>query len=227
MSTLKDKIVVITGGTHGLGKAMALNCHESGAKVVVCARDEVGFDELVKLGILAVKADVTKESDIGNVMKVTLEKLGRVDIWINNAGIWLPHEVIEKTDWTRAHDLMEVNLFGTVYGSKTALMQMRKQGSGCIVNILSTSALEGRATSSAYCASKYAARGFTLSLQEEVEGLKICAIAVYPGGMKTDLFDEERPDNYNEYMEPTYVAGKIVENLEKDEPEKEQIIRRN
>ncbi len=226
MSTLKDKVVVITGGTHGLGKALALNCYESGAKVVVCARDEAGFDELVKLGILTVRADVTKESDLQNVMKVTLAKFGRVDIWINNAGIWLPHEVIEKTDWTRAHDIMEVNLFGTVYGSKTALMQMRKQEGGCIVNILSTSALEGRATSSAYCASKYAARGFTLSLQAEVVDSNIRVIAVYPGGMKTGLFDEKKPDKYSEYMEPSYVAGMIVENLEKDLPEKELIIRR-
>jgi len=224
---LKNKVIVITGGTHGLGKALALLCVEEGSHVIICARNEDKFDGLIHHDILAIKADVTKEGDLQNVMNAAVEKFGRVDVWINNAGIWLPHKPIEEVDWKRAHDLIEVNLFGTVYGSKLALIQMRKQGEGAIVNILSTSALEGRATSSAYSASKYAARGFSLSLTKEVEGTDIKVVSVYPGGMQTDFFDEKRPVNYSEYMESRYVADKIVENLKKNLPEEELIIKRN
>jgi NAD(P)-dependent dehydrogenase (short-subunit alcohol dehydrogenase family) len=195
-----------------------------GANVIVCALDEDGFEELVTAGVIAVKANVTKENEMQHVASVTTEKFGHIDMWINNAGIWLPHTPVEEVDWTRAHDLMEVNLFGTVYGSKVALILMRKQGYGSIVNILSTSALEGRATSSAYCASKFAANGFTKSLRKETEGSGIKVLSVFPGGIKTKLYDEKKPDNYNEYMEPSFVAEKIVENLKKEAPEEELII---
>jgi short-subunit dehydrogenase len=220
---LKDKTIIITGGTRGLGKAMAESFVKEGANVIVCARSEEDLKDLPE-SINGIKADVTKEEEMKNLAEATIEEFGQIDIWINNAGIWLPHTPIEKTDWGRAHDLMEVNFFGTVYGSKVALIQMRKQGYGLIMNILSTSALEGRATSSAYCASKYASDGFTKSLNKEVEGTNIKVIAIYPGGMKTALFNEGKPENYQEYMDPIYVTNKIVENIKKENPEEELII---
>ncbi len=222
---LKGKVIVITGGTKGLGKALSLAFLKNGSKVTVCSRNE---DELKNLrnGIIGIKADVTREEELQKVVDLTKEKFGKLDIWINNAGIWLPHLPIEKTDWKRTHDLIEVNLFGTVYGSKVALAQMRKQGFGSIVNIISTSALEGKINETAYCSSKFAAMGFTKSLMKEVDGKNIRVMAVYPGGMRTDLFNEDMPKNYNEFMNPDYVADKIVENLKKNIPEDELIIRR-
>lgn len=222
---LKNKVVVITGGTKGLGRAMALSFQEEGARVVVCARDEEGFNDLPE-GILAFKADVTKEEELNKLLKYTIEEFGNVDIWVNNAGIWLPHLPVEEVDWVRAHNLMEVNLFGTAYGSKVALTQMRKQGSGIIMNIISTSALEGKINETAYCASKFAAMGFTKSLQKEVDGSGIVVIAVYPGRMKTDLFNECLPENYNECMDPSIVSNKIIENLKKEKIEEELIIQK-
>ncbi|MFA5095478.1 MAG: SDR family oxidoreductase [Candidatus Paceibacterota bacterium] len=222
---LKDKVVVITGGSKGLGKALALCFLKNSSNVVVCSRDENEFKNLEK-GILGIKADVTKENELQNIVNFTEKKFGKLDIWINNAGIWLPHLPIEQTDWKRAHDLIEVNLFGTVYGSKVALVQMRKQGFGLIVNILSTSALEGKINETAYCASKFAAMGFTKSLKKEVDGKNIKVISIYPGGMQTNLFDERKPENYNEFMDPNFVADKIIENLKKETPEEELIIRR-
>lgn len=222
---LKDKVVVITGGTRGLGKSLSLCFLKNGSKVVVCSRKE---DKLKNLenGILGMKADVIKENELENVVKFVKEKFGKLDIWVNNAGIWLPHLPIEKTDWGKAHNLIEVNLFGMVYGSKVALTQMRKQGFGSIVNIISTSALEGKINETAYCSSKFAAMGFTKSLMKEVDGKNIKVLAVYPGGMRTNLFDEDRPEKYNEFMDPSSVADKIVENLKKNVPEDELIIRR-
>lgn len=117
-------------------------------------------------------------------------------------------------------------MFGTIYGSKAALIQMKKQNSGTIVNILSTSALEGRLGSSGYGASKYAALGFTKSLRLEGDESGVKTVAVYPGGMQTHLFDEQRPENYDQYMDPKIVAEKVVANLEQEDPEEELIIKR-
>jgi len=222
---LKNKVVVVTGGTKGLGRALALSFLKEGAHVAICARNE---EELLTTpeGILGIKADVTKERELQNVVEVVSKKFERLDIWVNNAGIWLPHVPVEEVDWKRAHDLMEVNLFGTVYGSKVALAQMRKQDFGSIVNIISTSGLEGKINETAYCASKFAADGFTKSLRKEVDGIKIKVISIYPGAMQTNLFDEKKPENYQEYMDPNYVAEKIIENFKNKNPEEELIIKR-
>jgi len=222
---LKNKVVVITGGSKGLGKALALSFIKEGSKVIVCSNNKKELKTLPE-EIKWVKADVTREGDMEDVIKFTLKKFGGVDIWINNAGIWLPHLPIEQTDWKRAHDLMEVNLFGMVYGSKVALSQMRRQEFGVILNVISTSALEGKINETAYCSSKFAAMGFTKSLRKEIEGTDIKVLSVYPGGMKTNLFDEKKPDNYDEYMEPSFVADKIIENIKKDIPEDELILKR-
>jgi len=226
MKEFQNKTVVITGGTRGLGKALALLFLENKAKVVVCARSEEELKDFPHEGILGIKADVTKESDLQNVVEVVKEKFGHLDFWVNNAGIWLPHASIEETDWNRAHDLIEVNLFGTVYGSKVAFAKMKEQGFGSIINILSASALEGRANSSSYCASKFAAAGFTKSLRKETEGTNIKVFSIYPGKMRTNLFDEKKPEDYENYMEPSFVAEKIMENLKKETPEEELIIKR-
>ncbi|MEX2033389.1 MAG: SDR family oxidoreductase [Candidatus Colwellbacteria bacterium] len=224
---IQDKVVVITGSSKGLGKNLAYAFAKEGAKVVVNARNK---EELVEVAnnikAFPVVADVTKEEEVLALANAAINKYGRIDIWINNAGIWMPHAPIEEMDWKKVHELVEVNLFGTIYGSKAALIQMRKQGFGVIVNIISTSGLQGRPDSSGYCASKFAARGFTESLRREAEDAGIKVIAVYPGGMKTHLFDEKIPDDIDKYMEPEFVADRIIQNLIQDNLEEELIVKR-
>lgn len=224
---LKDKAVVITGSTKGLGKALAEAFVREGAKVVVSSRNESEVNSVAgELGAFGVAADVTKEDDMEKLVGEAAKKFGRVDVWVNNAGIWIPHGPIEELDMARVRQMVDVNLFGTMYATKAILPVMRKQGSGVIVNILSTSALSGRPGSSAYSASKYGATGFTKSLQLEVQGSGVQAIAVYPGGMQTHLFDEKKPEDIGKYMQPSFVADKILENLKAAEPQQELIIRR-
>jgi len=218
---------VITGASRGLGRALAFVFAKEGAKLVLSS---LPSEELKKLGrelkAETFPADVTKENEIKKLADFTIQKFGRIDVWINNAGIWMPHAPIEEMDWGRVHDLVEVNLFGTVYGSKAALVQMEKQQSGAIINIISVSALEGRPYSSGYCASKYAADGFTKSLRLEARSKKIRVFAIYPDKMKTGLYGKEEPVDYGEYMEPDFVARTIVGNLKKENPEEELIIRK-
>ncbi len=224
---LKDKVVVITGSSSGLGKTLAQKFIETDSRVVISSRNSEDLEDVSKeLGVTKFVADVTKEEDIKNLAEFAVLKFGRIDIWVNNAGIWIPHDTFENMDLKRVHDMVEVNLFGTIYGSKYAYLQMKKQQQGVIVNIISTSALTGRAGSSGYCASKYAATGFTKSIQLETSGTGIKIIAVYPGGMQTHLFDEKLPKDIDDYMEPSDVADKIIDNLKKPEPELEMIIKK-
>ena len=225
---LRNKIAVITGSTSGLGKALADLLVKEGAKVVVNGRNAVEANKVAtEIDAIPVIADVANEKEVGALAQKIVDRFGRIDIWINNAGIWLPHGPAEDLDMERVRRMVDVNLFGTMNGSIAALRVMRKQNEGIIVNILSTSALSGRAGSSAYCASKYGATGFTKSIQLEVKGSGIKVIAVYPGGMQTHLFDEKRPDDLNAYMQPSSVAEKIIANLKKSEPEDEMIIKRS
>lgn len=226
---MKNKTIVITGASKGLGASLAELLVVRGAKAVISARDAESLNEVAtKTGAVACVADVTKPEDMIKLAEFAEKTYGPIDIWINNAGIWLPKTSFEDIDMARAHNLIEVNLFGTMYGCRAVIGGMKKRGQGMIVNIVSTSALSGRPGQTAYSSSKYAARGFTDSLREELkeEGSPIKVIGVYPGGIKTHLFDERPPAEIADFMTPESVAEKIITNLELDQPEMEQVIRR-
>jgi short-subunit dehydrogenase len=224
---MEGKVIVITGASRGLGKALGQVLAEKKATVVISSRDRKEIEAMAKeIGATGIACDVTKEKDVIRIAEETVKKFGHIDIWINNAGVWLPHATIEETDMKRAHDVFEVNLFGLAYGSREAVIQMKKQGYGTIVNIISTSALKGRPKSTIYSASKHAAKGFTDSLREELNESGITVIGIYPGGIKTHLFDEKKPDEFGDFMTPEFVADKIVENLLKDNPDTDIILKR-
>lgn len=227
MVSIKNKTVVITGASRGLGKSLAQVLASRGAKLVISGRSVKDLEEVAKdTGAIPFVADITKENDVVNLSQVAIDKFGRIDIWINNAGLWLPKLPAEKTDMKRAHDIMEVNLFGTVYGSREAIKDMKKHGNGMIVNIASTSSLQGRVNQSMYAASKHAVKGFTDSIREELVGNGIMVIGVYPGGIKTDLFNEDKPADFDQFMAPEFVAEKIVTNIEQEKPDLEQVLKR-
>lgn len=222
----KDEIVVITGATSGLGRSLSEIFTKAGAKVVLNGTNQKKLTEVSKeVGGFGVLADISKEKDAANLAKKTIQKFGRIDVWINNAGVWAAHAPVEKLDTKKLRKMIDVNLLGTIYCSKAALIQMQKQKEGVIINILSTSALTGRPGSSGYCASKYGAVGFTKSLALEVKGTKIKVQAIYPGGMQTHLFDEKKPADIDTYMSPDFVAKKIFENFEKKDPAEELIVK--
>ncbi|MBI5530899.1 MAG: SDR family oxidoreductase [Candidatus Doudnabacteria bacterium] len=225
---LKNKVIVITGSSKGLGKGLAKAFIQHGSIVVLNGRNKTELDSAAKeLNCFALVGDVSKEQELESLKDKVLEKYGKIDVWINNAGFWIPRSTVEDTDWAGvAHKLFEVNFFGTVFGSKVALTQMRRQGSGVIINILSTGALDGREKSSAYRSSKFAAAGFTKCLRRELAGSGISALSIYPGGMKTNLFDAEIPEDFDKYMEVDFVADKILNNLLSDKSEEELIIAR-
>ena len=222
---LKDKVVVITGASKGLGKALASILHNEKAKVIINARSR---EELAaarrETGAVTFLGDVTKENDIKKLAKFAVKKYGKIDIWINNAGIVLPHKEIEEIDPKLAHRVFEVNFFGTFYGSREAMKVMKTQKHGIIVNIISVSSLTGRALSSIYASSKWAVRGFTESLRLALEPKNISVLAVHPAGFKTTIFGKFKPKGYDQWMEVSYVAKKIVQNLKREKPKVELIV---
>ena len=224
---LKDKIVVITGSSKGLGKTLAIALIKSGAKVVINARANREIKTLAReIGAEYFAADVTKEKEMKALAKFALKKFGRIDIWINNAGIWTQRGPIEETDLKKVRAMMEVNLYGTIIGSLAALKIMRSQGAGAIVNIISRSATGGRPLSAGYTATKWAARGFTESLRIALEPHNIQVLAIHPGGIQTDLFGEHQPKDYANFMPPEFTAAMIVKHLQQNKPGHEVMIDR-
>ncbi len=224
---LSDKIIVITGGAKGLGRALAMNLLAKKAKVIICDNNEAELRKTAgEIGAIAHVADVTDELQLSAVVEKAVSQFGRIDIWINNAGIWMPPVSIENLDMDKAEKLININLLGTIKGVKVASKHMKSQGSGTLVNIISTTAFDGvnGSSGSMYVASKYALRGFTNVLRDELKDSGIDVLAVYPGGMKTDIFNEAKPSNLDQFMPVETVAEKIVANLELPDPKAELII---
>lgn len=224
---LREKVVVITGASRGLGRALARALAKEGARLVLANRRE---DELADVasetsGIVVV-TDVSDEEQVHKLANTTIETYGRIDIWINNAGIWMPHVTVEQLDWKRVHELFEVNVFGLMYGSREALVQMKKQGGGTIINITSIRGIDPKPNEAGYTASKYAATGFTKCLRLEAEPHGIRVFGVYPGGMKTHLFDEAPREEYDQFMDPADVATNIIAHIKDEHTDLDLILKR-
>lgn len=225
---LENKVVVITGGTKGIGYSLAKAFKEEKAKVVVCARNA---DELKQtadeLDVIGIKTDITKENEVQSLADQTVNTFGKIDIWVNNAGSWMSHDYVEDFDIEKVRKMFDVNFFGTLFSVRSVVKEMKKQNNGLILNVISASALVGRPKSSMYASSKWAVRGLTESLKEELKDTHIQTFAVYPIGTKTAIFDTERaPADYDSYMEAGDVAKMVIDNLRKDNPEVDLFIKK-
>jgi len=194
--SLKGKVALITGGSRGIGRAIALAFAEAGAEVVVCSRNrrppelEKVAEEIRALGrkALAVPAHVGKKEEVQNLVQKTVQEFGRIDILVNNAGanpvlstlVDLEEEAFEK--------VMEVNLKGAFLMTKAVAKEMIKQGGGRIINISSVSGLRARADGTgAYCMSKAAMNMMTQVLARELAPHNILVNAIAPGSIKTEF----------------------------------------
>jgi NAD(P)-dependent dehydrogenase (short-subunit alcohol dehydrogenase family) len=220
---LKNKVIVITGGTRGLGLALAYSFLKEEVKVVICSKNVEDFKNLSS-EIFCVKADVTKEEELNGLLEKTLEKFGDLDLWINNAGVWLPHNLAEDFEMEKVKNMFDVNVFGLINGTRVALRFMKKKGAGTIINVISDSALAPRPMSSMYSSSKWAVRGFSESIREEDKNISI--LSIYPGAIKTNIFGDYKPDTFNDFMEVEDVANVIIENLKKEKPEEDLVIKK-
>ena len=198
---LKDKVTLVTGASRGLGKALALAFAKEGAQIVVNARSEESIrpvaEEIEDIGaeVLAVAADVSKGVDIERMVDETVERFGRIDVLVNNAGLLGPRVRIEEypeDEWRR---VIDANLTGPFLVSKAAIPHMSEGGS--VINVVSGVSVEGRAEWGAYSVSKFGVEGLTQILAAELVERSVRVNAVDPGGMRTHMraaaYPEEDP----------------------------------
>jgi len=223
---LKDKVAVITGGSKGLGRALAEALIKEGVKVAICATNEEEVSKVAQeIGTLGIVADVRNESDMQKLMDKTIEKYGALDIWINNAGVWM-QGAPENVDMEEVKIMFDINVIGSILGSRVALKEMKKKNSGVIINIISKVGLYTRPNLSMYVATKWALTGFTKTIREENNNTGIFIYGIYPGGIKTSMYTKEKPETFDSYMEPRVVADKVISNLKRENPELDLMILR-
>lgn len=224
---LTNKTIVITGSSQGFGKALAKAFIAEGSRVVISSHEITSLESSAKeINADHFLVDVTLFDDMEKLADYVFRKYGRIDIWINNAGIQVAPSSVEQVDRKRLHDLFEVNFFGYFYGCQVALTQMKKQGNGTIININSTAGLDGKPEISAYSASKFAIKGLTESIRKEVKDFNIKVYGIFPGGMQTEIYKEKYPADLKEYMQVDTVVKKVVDNLKSDNPEIDLVIKR-
>ncbi len=193
MISLWNQVVVITGGSRGIGAAAALMFAKAGADVVITytknAKTANAIIENVKSEWrdgLAIRADVSKPESAKKVIQQTIKKFGRVDILVNNAGIWT-HGKIGSMSEKVWKETMQVNLDGMFYMTNAVVPYMKKQHRGKIINISSTAGQRGEAEHSHYAASKGGMISFTKAIATELGPYNINVNSVAPGWVETDL----------------------------------------
>lgn len=188
MENIKDKVVVITGASSGIGAATAHKLVSLGAKVVLGARREKELQALCEqLGENAVYAvtDVTKKSDLENLVQKAISTFGKVDVLLNNAGI-MPVSFFEEgktEEWDR---MIDVNIKGVLYGINAVLAHMLEKNKGHIITISSVAGLKVFPTSGVYSGTKFAVKAIMEGLRDEMTG-KIKVTTIYPGAAATEL----------------------------------------
>lgn len=199
MKTLKNKVAAITGAGSGIGQALAINLAQQGCHLALSDVDQQGLAETVNL-LATYGVEVTyQQLDVADKEAVyawadqVANDHGTVNMIFNNAGVALSGTVdslsIEDYKW-----IMDINFWGVIYGTKAFLPHLEKSGEGHVINISSVFGLTSQPLMSGYNASKFAVRGFTESLRQDLEitGSKVSTTCIHPGGIKTNIAKSAR-----------------------------------
>jgi NAD(P)-dependent dehydrogenase (short-subunit alcohol dehydrogenase family) len=197
---LKDKRIVITGASKGLGRALAFKFAEEGARLALCARSA---DELTRVELelsvrgtppLVASCDIADFNQVEHFAGLVLEEFETVDVLVNNASQLGPR--INIVEWTAAtwNRIIDVNVNGLFAVTRAFLPSMLKNGSGSIINVSSSVGKKGRGRWGAYAVSKFAMEGFTQTLADELKNKGIRVNSVNPGAMDTDMRHAAYPE---------------------------------
>jgi NADP-dependent 3-hydroxy acid dehydrogenase YdfG len=200
MKTLDDKVVVITGAGSGIGRALALDCAARGSLLALSDVDEAGLGDTVDLAknvgareVHATRLDVSDRAAFASYATEVAEHFGRVNVVVNNAGVALTGDV-EDLGYDDMEWIVGINFWGVVHGTKEFLPHLIASGDGHVVNISSLFGLISVPGQSLYNATKYAVRGFSEALREEMlmTGHPVGVTVVHPGGIKTAIARNSR-----------------------------------
>jgi uncharacterized protein len=216
-----NKVCIISGGSGGLGFSIAAKLLKDGMNIIILGRDSgklIGAAEWLQTGLeyyrvtpvvcnIGIQDDIRKLGDYIKSQDMTVEYL------FNNAGRGLFAKA-KESDSAMVDNVFEANLKGMILLTSEILRITPDNEELTIVNIMSTSALSGRAEETIYCAAKWGARGYTEALRTELKGTKRNIIAVYPGGMKTDFWKAPgQTRSISDFMDPDEVAEKILNSV--------------
>ncbi len=197
MKDLNGKVAVVTGAGSGIGRGLAINLASEGCSLALADVNEVGLTETAGLinnkniQTNVYRVDVSDRDRVYRFADEVMEDFGKVDIVINNAGVQLK-ETLEDVTYEDLNWLIGINLYGIIYGSKAFLPHLKKQPMANLVNVASVQAFFTNPNSGPYCTSKFAVRGFTLTLAQELRNTMVSVSCVYPGGVRTNIVKNER-----------------------------------
>jgi NAD(P)-dependent dehydrogenase (short-subunit alcohol dehydrogenase family) len=215
---ISGKVALVTGGSRGIGHAIARALVEAGAKVAITATSDETLrqaaDELSSAAgdamVFPIRADVRRQADVEMAIGTAVRHFGGIDVLVNNAGVGVFRAVAEMSveDW---HRILDTNVTGVFYCCKAVLPHLRARGGGWIINISSLSAKHPFADAAAYCASKAALNAFSEALMQEVRHDDIRVACVMPGSVRTGFSGRSGNDDWK--VAPEDVARVVTDLL--------------
>jgi 3-oxoacyl-[acyl-carrier protein] reductase len=220
---LNGKVAIVTGGTKGIGRAIAEALVKEGLNVCISARSRNEIDETVrelltldKGRAIGIVCDVRNQAQIKSLFGLTVTELGGVDILVNNAGIGI-FETVEATTPENFRAVLETNLFGVFYCCHEAIPLMKKRGGGYIINISSLAGANPHPQMAAYNASKFGLNGFSEAMMQEVRHYGIKVSYIMPGSVNTEFGGDAPSAEKSWQLQPADIARVVLDLLRHDE----------
>ena len=206
----KKRVVVISGGSDGLGKEIARVLVPNNTVVILADSEEKLKATALELGCDFRVCDITQPDMIEKVVQDIIAQYQRIDCLVNNAGIWIEGE-IETNSIAQIKKAIEINTLGTIFLTRAVVPIMKKQKEGRIINIISGAGLHAKPKKTIYTASKFAVTGFTESLRQELAAFNISVTGIFPGKLKTNFLFKQQgiTKDMRDALDPKEVARTV------------------
>ena len=218
---LRDKVAVVTGGTKGIGYAIAESLLRTGARVLTCAREKGDLKQSLQWlsehgNVEGEVCDVRSEDQVRMLLEECERRFGGLDILVNNAGIGIMGKTVEEMSGDGFRQTLETNLFGVFYACHYAVPMMKKRGGGYIINISSLAGQNAHPRMAAYNASKFGLNGFSEALMQEVREHDIKVSYICPGSVNTYFGGDTPTDDQAWQLQPNDIAQVIINLIQMD-----------